>query len=168
MKRKPLTYLLVLGVFAVWAIIIQKVMVSVQEENVPAQNLNPKDKGKEEEKWYMKDYGKDSIDVSEITNDPFSGKMEKDSITAVLPKVADVSVHPVVKPQVVWPQIVFQGFSSKRDQKTGKYAILSINNQPFMLAEGENALGVKLQKNWGDSLALSFQDQNKKFYLHTQ
>ena len=168
MKQKPLTYLLILGVVAVWAIIIQKVMVSVREENVPVQSLNQKGKGKGEEKWYMKDYPEDSIAMDEINHDPFSGKAEAPPINTSTAKTVNIPVQPVFKPQVMWPQIVFQGYSSKRNFKSGKYAIVSINNQPFMLAEGESALGVKLQKNWGDSLALSFQDQNKKLYLHTQ
>jgi len=167
MKQKPLTYLLIVGVIAVWAIIIQKVIVSVQEEEVPVQSLNQRDE-KGEEKWYMKDYKEDSLRIDEINHDPFKGKAETPIVNTAEIKMVNAPLPPAFKPQVMWPQIVFQGFSSKRNQKSGKYAILNINSQPFMLAEGESALGVKLQKNWGDSLALSFQDQNKKFYLHTQ
>jgi hypothetical protein len=168
MKKKPLTYLLIAAVIAVWAIIIQKVVVSVQDEALTVQNSNKGITGEGEEKWYMKSYSEDPVLMEEIDHDPFRGIPSEPEIKSAPTETVNIPVQPVYKPQVMWPSIVFQGFSSKRNQKTGKYAILNINNQPFMLAEGETALDVKLQKNWGDSLALSFQDQNKKFYLHTQ
>lgn len=168
MKKKPLTYLLIVGVIAVWAIILRKIVTSVHEEEVPVQRFSQKNNEKSAEKWYMKDYPEDSIAINAINHDPFMGKMEEAPKNIKQISEVSVNINPVIKPPVNWPQIVFQGFSSKRNQKTGNYAILSINNQPYMLAEGESAFGVKLQKNWGDSLALSFDNQHKKIYLHTQ
>lgn len=168
MKKKPVTYVLILGVVAVWAIIIKKV-VNVSNDENPKVAVVSLGNGKTEQKWYMKDYDLDSADVNRIDKDPFKpNQVEPEKIMSESIEERKVIATPAFKPQIIWPQVNFKGFASKRNQKAGRYAILSINSQPFMLAEGETAMGVKLQKNWGDSLALSYQKENKKFYLQTQ
>jgi hypothetical protein len=160
-------YVLILGVIAVWAIIIMKVVNAGKDDNESKLAVGNEMGDKTEKKWYMVDYPIDSIDLTGV-KDPFKNHEEEPKLIAINNNETKIIAPPIFKPQVIWPKIQFQGFASKRNQKTGRYAIININNQPLMLAEGEIALGVKLKKNWGDSLALSFQKESKKFYLQTQ
>lgn len=165
-----MTYVLIFGVIAIWALIIQKVINASVDEDMPVNTATIQLKNTPAIKWYMLNEEEDSLDFKSDLNDPFSETRSKASLDESNTISEIKSFVPQAIPmQVIWPNITYEGFATKTLKKEIKsMAILQINQQPYTLAVGEEAVGVKLIKNWGDSIQVNFKNQSKKIYLQTK
>ena len=163
-----MNYLLILGVVAIWALIVNKIIGASDDKSLgDSQVISTRPMIIGQEKWYMKSYTLDSSSLTAPIKDPFILQVEEIEETIKITPLLHSSITPLTKAPVIWPTILFAGFLVKTN-KNRKYAILSINGQSVMLSDGESAFGVKVNKNWGDSLTVSYEKQLKKIYLNTK
>lgn len=159
MKSKKFVYLLIGCVAIVWGMIIYRIYIGLNqdEENPVVINL-PKTGSIQ-----VSDHTADSYVLDLAYRDPFSSteiafvpEEKKESNTGIVKPVM-----PPVKPMISWPTIAYTGYISNPVTHQ-KIAMLTINGKASMVNEGDVQQGIKLVKNMGDSIQLSFQ-KNTRF-----
>jgi hypothetical protein len=159
MKNKPLTYLLIVSVAAVWGIIFYRIFSAGNDEEeifrplVKSQFVNES----------LDDYSyKDTFTLVLNYRDPFLST----AIYYVEEKVAQVASKPIVfnaapkRPAINWNIIKYTGFISNPSKKS-VVAIMSINGKEYMMKEGELVAGVKILRNLKDSVKVSYQNSTR-------
>lgn len=165
MKGKKITHLLIIGVAVVWGIIFYKIYAAITEET-PAPTLSGLSK-----KSYFKEINHmdDSIELVMNYRNPFSlshnpveesenetkAATGKDMVVKVIPSQAAVN----------WPTVLYKGYISNPTSKQ-RFAILQINNAQALLAEGQSSNGLKLIRNWGDSVKVKYKNEAKYIKLN--
>jgi hypothetical protein len=163
MKNKPLTYLLIVSVAAVWGIIFYRMFSASGNEEMdiqPTVRLGLVNESLDDYKF------KDTFKLALNYRDPFLGKVleviettPKEHTTTNSPSVAFINPKPL-KPQINWELIKYNGCIIN---PLGKrvVAIMILNGKEQMLLEGQTADGVKLLKNYKDSIKVLYQSQTK-------
>ena len=163
MKNKPITYLLIVSVAAVWGIIFYRMFSGTGNEEMdrrPTVRLGSVNESLDDYKF------KDTFKLALNYRDPFLGNLLNKIETAPVENIAENSsavafIRPKpIKPQINWEMIKYNGCIIN---PLGKrvVAIMIINGKEQMLLEGQTADGVKLLKNYKDSIKVYYQSQIK-------
>jgi hypothetical protein len=166
MKSKPLTYLLIVSVAAVWGIIFYRIFSASGEEGLPFKPLVQSRLTDES----LEDYTlKDTFTLLLNYRDPFLSKSSEPAAPALSSNTPAVvnSTFAELKPQkppVNWEGVKYTGFISNAAGKR-LVALMTIQGKEYMLAEGQSASGVKLLKNMKDSVKVSYQDKIKNIRI---
>lgn len=146
-------YFLGVAVAVVWGLIIYRVFSAVsdsdEKDKIPVSAAAVKD-----------DYNDYSIpeDTTRLLlnyRDPFGIAPHIDTVQKrqrIIRDVAAVLVTP--RPPFSWDFIKYSGYIGGKGKKM--MAVLAINGRSIMLQEGESSEGVKLLKNYQDSVKVSF------------
>lgn len=158
------TYVLIACVAAVWGLIIYRIYAGLSEDD----SLVPVTVAPKVPYFKMVDHQSDLVELDLNYRDPFTAVAgyehvpeKKDEITS-RPSVQNVSpIKPVVqKPQVNWSTVQYTGYVYNPDNKQ-KMVLMAINGNSALLKEGQTAHGLKLLKNFGDSLKVQFLGETK-------
>jgi hypothetical protein len=159
MKNKKMTYLLGFVVIIVWGIIIYRLFDAAggsDDDVVPAVSSNsPKEP--------YNDFAilKDTTHLLLNYRDPFDLVKQKDTAAISVKRSVHTIIVPVpVKPVFNWGFIQYSGYVRNPGSKK-LITLVSINGQNEMLTEGEMKNQVKLIKNLGDSIKISFNGKTK-------
>jgi hypothetical protein len=162
MRNKPLTYLLILSVAAVWGIIFYRLFNASGEEEKNHESFVPHHSPNES----LEDYRfKDTFSLALSYADPFlkgiSTPIQGGSVTVQNPVInASLSSPKPIAPPINWEIIKYTGFILNSSGKK-IVSIITISGKEYMLAEGDGVAGVKLLKNAKDSIMVSYQNKNK-------
>ncbi|MXV50403.1 hypothetical protein GS399_05410 [Pedobacter sp. HMF7647] len=161
MKKKQLTYLLLLAVLGIWGIIIYRLIFSGQDELLPVPGVGP---GVQAAFLSDKDFVSDTARLWLNYPDPFTGEtgaIADKSVSTVVPEKQVMLQAPVVrKPVVSWPMMSYNGFVV-RQASHQLIALLTISGQEKLLAEGERFAGVEIVRNFKDSLKVRYAGETK-------
>jgi hypothetical protein len=157
MKNKKFTYFLTAAVLCVWGLILYRVFDAVgsNDDSAPTLNMSPK-------KEAYNDFSlvKDTAELLLNYRDPFGISPRKDTSTKIVKAITKKITIMQVKPPMNWSFISYSGYIKNPTSKR-LIALLSINGHNVSLAEGETKEQVKLLKNLGDSVKVSYQGKTK-------
>jgi hypothetical protein len=159
MKNKKMTYLLGFVVAIVWGIIIYRVFAAAggsDDDVVPAlSNISKK------ESYNDFTIPKDTTHLLLNYRDPFGLVKQKDTTAISAKRNVHANMIPIpVKPAFYWGFVQYSGYVRNPDSKK-LITLISINGKNEMLTEGEMKNQVKLIKNLGDSIMISFNGKTK-------
>jgi hypothetical protein len=158
MKHKKFTYLLILGVVAVWGIIFYRIYGAIIDEDTPVV-LTSKTKM---EYFKMVDHDEDQVTLNLSYANPFAnGSYEPvaDHTVKIIDTKNNLKLKPITPP-INWPNITYTGYIYNPTTKQ-KVAMLQINGREVMLSEGQDSFGVKVLKNAGDSVKVKYLNASK-------
>ena len=160
MKSKKSTTLLLLAVAAVWGIIFYQLFISMKEEI----HALPTTMNRSVKNESLDDYRpKDTFTLKLDYRDPMLGEavaIEKAEETVTAPVVSRPVSFQVPKPAQPQDDIKYTGYISG---STGKItaAIISLNGKELMLGEGESQEGLKVLKNYRDSIKINYRERTR-------
>lgn len=157
-KNKKLTYILICAVAAVWGIVLYKVFFKENEEEIfPVTHILKMDR----EPYDLYIQKPDTFHLALNYRDPFLGKVLLTEKSGKSPEIKVKAIPPLVAaPPLNWGQIQYSGrMVNPLNKKV--VSILYVNGKEKMMTEGEVFDGVKLLKNKGDSVLLSWQGKQK-------
>lgn len=162
MKNKKMTVVLIVSVVAVWGIIIYRIFQVSGGESSLGIPMVAKESSYESLGEYRM---KDTFSLSLNYRDPFSGKQMKiTSVSSPLPEAEKPTMSTAnfspPEPEVNWSGIRYTGYIVNSEIKRG-IALLNIHGKEFMLAEGQEAAGVKIIKNNRDSVMVSYSGKTR-------
>lgn len=162
MKNKKFTYILICCVVALWGIIFYRIFMAMGEKEETVLQVVKK----KATYFKMVNHLNDAVDLTFNYRDPFSSAQEIGPIETApaLDKIPSNILPIAPKPQVNWQAIAYKGYINNMNSKQ-KLAIMIVNGQEFMLAEGQSQNGVKLLKYAGDSIKVQYQSETKYIRL---
>ncbi|GAA3647257.1 hypothetical protein [Flavivirga jejuensis] len=133
MKGKTKTYMLLVGVLAIWGIIGFKMLGA----------LNPKPPKTLQQDLAVSfnpqiNTAVDTFSIRAVDRDPFLGTLYKKKKTIVKRK----SAQP--KEEFVWPSVIYHGTVAKQQSKSQIF-VISINGQQYLMKVGQDIGGIKLR-----------------------
>ena len=160
MKNKKFTFLLILAVAVVWGIIVYQ-LFKASEETVPTPLTGNKVPAKKAVRYFS---SPDTFSLSLDYRDPFFAESTISQADSSPVQVA-VKAPVLVKPFVDWQPIKYAGYILNPATKK-RVSILSLNGREQMLEENQEAGGVKLLRNAGDSVLVRYQGEVKFLLLN--
>lgn len=160
MKSKPLTYLLIVSVAAVWGIIFYRIFSAQGDEEISLTPLTKYNKVNESLDDYVM---KDTFILSLNYRDPFLTDVPDVNIKTanITSEAQKSSVNELShKPAINWNIIKYTGFISNPLKKS-PVAIVQVNGTEHMMKEGESMDGVKLIRILRDSVKVTYQNKTK-------
>ena len=158
MKGKPLTYLLILVVGAIWYQVFMRVKSNLTEETTIAAAQAIGDK-------QLKSFHRDHFHLDASYRDPFTGNTvqketsSSDNPAPIVPQLPKV----VVKQEIQWPRIAYYGFV-RNTKSTVPRALIGVDGEMFKLKTGEEALdNLQVVHIWRDSIQFRYQKKMKTF-----
>jgi hypothetical protein len=162
MKNKKLTYVLGLAVLVVWGLIIYRVVEAAggDDDAIPATSTIIK-------KEVYNDYSipKDTTRLLLNYRDPFGLIKQKDTVKQKSSSSKRSFNSLAIKPAFNWGFIKYSGYMRNPGSKK-LVALLVINGKNVNMAEGETVDNVKLIRNMGDSVKVSYSGKTKFIDLH--
>lgn len=163
-KGKTFTYVLITCVAAVWGLIVYRVYAGMSEDGA----LPPIAKSVKVPYFKLVDHQNDQVKLELGYRDPFAvpnsvegSPRERAEPTLGLPRNSQPQrQHPPQKPQVNWATVQYTGYVHNPDSKQRR-VLIAINGNTILLKEGESVQGLKLLKNFGDSLKVQYQGEIK-------
>lgn len=161
MKHKKFTWLLIIGVAAVWGGIFYRIYKGMNaEDDLPVATVKPV----KSEYFNLKDHAMDTVVLNLNYRDPFSGQPVQEDLKVrdeqFLPAKHLITAPKAAMVQVNWASVIYSGYINNPVAKK-RIAILKINGKEAMLTEGQSLAGFKLLKNAGDSIKIQFQQVSK-------
>ncbi len=158
MKNKTTLYILGLAVALIWGLVIYRVFAAVKGDD-DYQPVSPK-----AAKETFDDFSplKDTAVLQLNYRDPFGLIKPKDTAKAVI-RNSGINMngsHVNITPRINWEFIRYSGFIRNPVSKK-LIALVTINGHEVMLNEGETADNVRLIKNLGDSIRISYTGKTK-------
>lgn len=159
MKNKPLIYLLITAVAAVWGIIFYRIFSASDTGETNFKTLKSSRFVNES----LDDFKlKDTFTLALNYRDPFLSDISasNESYTAkaaIVPQALNSRSAPI-RPAIDWNFIKYTGYISNRSKKS-VIAIMLINGKEYMMREGELFEGVKLVHNSKDSVKVAYQNK---------
>ena len=141
----------------VWGLILYRVFDAVSSsDDRPVQAVV------KQEKEAYNDYSLPNDTIRLLLNyrDPFGITKAKDTIAKKSKVISHRNIAIVPKPTMNWSFITYSGYIRNPSSKK-LIALVSINGQNLTLAEGEIKSQVKLLKNLGDSIKISYEGKIK-------
>lgn len=159
MKSKKMTYVLAAVTVLLWGAIIYRVVAALAGDQVPAVFAEPP------VREHYDDYKlpKDTARLHGGYGDPFGMAMTKapDTPRVQLKTTATRSITlPFAVPTINWAMFNYRGYVRNAGSRK-LIAVLLVNGKEVTLSEGESAGEVKLLKNMGDSVKLSYHGKTK-------
>ena len=140
---------------AVWGIIFYRIFVSVPEDTSLPSSITSLKKDADMQSYSIQD----TFTLALNYRDPFLDKEARpESFTQTSDLTVIQDVKPVVKPLVNWDFYKYGGYII--NPLTRKVvSIITIHGREQMVDEGQVTEGVKLIKNYRDSIKVSYQNQ---------
>ena len=161
MKNKQLTYFLGLVVVVVWGVIIYRIVSTAAGNDDPAPIASPSIKKEPYNDFAVQ---KDTARLLLNYRDPFGLTKQKDTAHYSVKKNIAINVNSatstLMKPAFNWGFLQYSGYVRNPGSKK-IITLISINGKNEILAEGETKNQVKLIKNMGDSIKISFNGKTK-------
>lgn len=162
MKNKKSIYVLLPIAVIIWGIIAYKIITGLNSDNndnfIEHANLK-----------YENIIEADTFSLILAYRDPFLGKniiIQNDVPEYQSNPYPQNKTNIVQKPEenkpapVIWPKLAYKGII--QNNKTNNYvSLVIINNQKFLLSEGQELSGIKLLKAYKDSAVFQYSDQIK-------
>jgi type II secretory pathway component PulC len=160
MKNKQFTYLLMVFVAALWAIIFYRIYLATGNEQEFMLHI-PQKKMKY---FTMLNHQTDKAMLNFNYRDPFSPS--NSFIIEIATKTNHIvpAIKPMPKPPINWLGILYTGYINNPSSKQ-KLVIIMANGKEFMLAQGQSLNGIKLLKYAGDSVKIQYQNKAKYIKL---
>ena len=161
MKSKPLTYLLIVSVAAVWGIIFYRIFSAQGDEEISFTPLTKYNKVNESLDDYVM---KDTFTLSLNYRDPFLTDVSDANI--IIAKIASEAQNSTAvnelphKAAINWNIIKYTGIISNPLKKS-PVAIVQVNGTEHIMKEGESMDGVKLIRILRDSVKVTYQNKTK-------
>jgi len=161
MKSKKMIYLLISCVAVIWGMIIYRIYVQVK----PSDEMQISQVKQKSISITINNHSDDTYQLY-LDRDPFAAYSFVSSVAPAIQTSALPVVNRATKisTPVNWPVITYSGYI-KNPKSNQKITIISLNGKEIMLRDGEVAQGVKLIKNYGDSIQLSFMQTTKHLKL---
>lgn len=157
MKKKSLTYILIIVVAIVWYQVFSRIKGTwfgeevIENNNVRITNV-------------MVPLPKDTFKINASYRDPFQGedyKIEVESLTEASNTISTANLKPN---PVYWPKIKYYGLV-KKTKSTKPLAIVSVDGIQLMLRKGEEIFGdIKLTYISRDSIVVMNKKEKKMFW----
>ncbi|MCB0395293.1 MAG: hypothetical protein KDD36_01490 [Flavobacteriales bacterium] len=158
MKKKTNVYILLVAAAVVWGLVIYRLVDGWGGQEtyavVPAVM-----------KEVPCDLENNSFALLELPSDPFLERsVIRNNVRTYRPVSSQSSApvkpkaKPEPKPPLRWPDVKFSGVVKGAGKEV---AILSVDNKNFLLAEGEEAVQVKVVKLYSDSVQLKYEGEKK-------
>ena len=162
MKNKKFTiFLLGLVVIVIWGLILYRIFNAVNDngDDIPIVS-------KTIVREPFDDYTvpKDTTHLLSNYRDPFGITSQKDTVKAVR-ALARNMVNTPLKPATDWSFIKYSGYVRNPNSKK-LIAIMTINGQSEMMAEGETIDKVKLIKNMRDAIKVDFNGEIRSINMN--
>jgi hypothetical protein len=159
-KNKLVTYLLICAVAMVWGIILYRVFFNDPDGDNNSIFFKAKANHEPFDQYSIKS---DTLSLALNYRDPFLGKVTTPEVVAVSAADAPVKIQQPIRPMappINWEIVKYSGFII--NPKTKKMiAIVTVNGQERMIAEGESFQGLRLIKNKKDSILVSWMGKQK-------
>lgn len=155
MKNKKVTYLLILAVAGLWALIFHRIYAATKDEDDRVVDIPIK----KQQLFNQLNHQNDQWEFAMDYRNPFSVNvisMKEEVTNAVKANQASTMIP---KPFVRWPEVDYLGWIGG-DSKV-KLALLNIGGKEMMLAEGQQSLGVKLKTIAIDSVKIEFERETR-------
>ena len=164
MKSNKFTYILIVCVGALWALVFYRIYAAVADrEPVPliasAQKVTLFD---------LVNHEHDTLLLDLDYRNPFG--VWSDNVTREIDQVDRLNPIEMVKQNVAiktimkWPEIAFLG-SVINTKNRAKVAIIMVAGKELMLSEGQGSGGIKMLEFAGDSVRVSFLNETKYIKL---
>lgn len=154
MKNKKFTYLLILAVVGLWAVIIHRIYAATKDEEGRIVEMPIK----KQQLFNQLNHQHDQWELVKDYRDPFS--MNLIGINEVTKVVnTDEKILLPIKQIVRWPEVDYLGWITGASKM--KFALLMIGGKEIMLAEGQQSLGLKLKKIAADSVNIEYAKETK-------
>ncbi|WP_026898455.1 hypothetical protein [Daejeonella oryzae] len=152
MKNKWFTYFLGLIVLVVWGLIFNKILFSVNDDQVNT-DLNIPNIPKEDLNNYQP---KASIPLLLNYKDPFRLTVYKEKTENVVRSHKMRKSNTTIRSDYPEPNIIYSGYI-KNSGSSNYSTMININGKSAIMKEGEVFDEVKLVKNYKDSIKISYQ-----------
>lgn len=155
MKNKKVTYLLILAVAGLWAVIFHRIYAATKEDEGGIVDLPQKKQQLFNEVNHEHDQWEFAMDY----RDPFTAntiRIEEGVRMVLRPNEQSIVVP---KPVVGWPEIGYLGWIG--GVNNAKLALLTVGGKETMLAEGQQALGVKMKNITPDSVKIEYERETR-------
>jgi len=156
--KKRATYFLGAAVLIVWGLIVYRVFGALNENEADA----PLTTGPAKKEVYN-DYAipRDTTLLAMNYRDPFGLAQKKDTITRKPAATGPAQTAPRANPPAMsWDFIRYVGYVRNPDSKK-LVAMVHLNGTELMMSEGELNGGLKLIKNYQDSIRVSYRGKTK-------
>jgi hypothetical protein len=156
MKNKNVTYMLVIAVVVLWGVIIYRIAAAYSEDDYPPLTAPAA------RKMTRGDFAVKPDTARLLLNyrDPFGLMRKTDTVkphnTA---KSMAAAAHPAPA-SIDWSFVKYAGFIANPGSKK-IISLLTVNGVNVMLAEGEQAAGIKLIRNKRDSVMIGYKNKFK-------
>lgn len=148
LKNNIKTYLLFLLVAGVWGTIAYKIINGLQPELPPTSNFPSFNNSNE-----IVNIKKDSFQINLPTRDPFLDRAAK-----------TIKVQtPVIKssqPSWTWPEVSYKGIIVSAQSKQQLF-VLNHNQEQYLVAKGQELLGITIVSGNDEKLLVSYKGQRK-------
>lgn len=157
MKNKKSIYILLPIVLFIWGAVVYQ-FFSFSSDKIPDdQNQNTAIKP-----FVIKPQDTSTIKVN--SRDPFLGKMTSSEPKSTVPSVKKINKEPVVKEELIWPNVAYKGIVSDIKDKVKVYMVI-INGKTFLMKKGDVEEGVKLKDGDRETVYLLFQRDLKVVFI---
>lgn len=155
-----MTYVLAIVVVVIWGVIIFRVIDSTVGDDATAPVIMPIKK----EPYNDYAMSKDTAHLRLNYRDPFGMVKVKDTSQIPVKKLLTKKITSTVKTVVNWGFIHYAGYIRNPASKK-LIALVSINGKNETFSEGQSKDGVRLIKNFKDSIKVSFNGLTKNIVL---
>lgn len=164
MKKKTITYSLLVLVLGIWGLIFFYIFSFISDE--PQENQ------------YAPSYSMRSIDTSAVQDtiqlvlqypDPFFKTLPTKRVALPLKPAEKKSVSvpatpPPVKTRILWPQIEYDGLIMSKGTVV---AMIKINSNSFIIPQGGEERDISVLTITQDSIIVTYKDEKKTVYKRT-
>lgn len=155
MKNKKVTYLLILAVAGLWAVIFHRIYAATKEQEENIVDLPQK----RQQLFNEVNHQHDQWELDFDYRNPFSAEVIMIREDVISPLAPDKAATLVPKATVRWPEINYLGWIG--GVNNAKLALLTVGGKEMMLAEGQQTLGVKLQSIATDSVKVQYEKETR-------
>lgn len=158
MKNKKVTYLLLLAVAGLWAVIFHRIYAATKDEEDSIVDTPIK----KQPLFNQLNHQHNQWDLDFNYRDPFSVHMVNIKELGEVATVVDRPAIPI-KPAVRWPELSYLGWIAGNGN--AKLALLVVAGKEMTLAEGQQSLGVKLKSIAADSIKIEYEKETRSIKL---
>lgn len=163
MKNKNFFYLLILAVSVVWGIIFYRIFLTLPSRPEPFVQTSRPVGGTD----YRPAVSYDTVSLDLNYRDPFLGTDPAAATDAVNAEpLPGEAVSPAgKKPPINWTAIRYSGYIINPLNRE-PVSIIIVDGREQMFSEGETISGLKLVRNYGDSVKVLYRDHSKFITLN--
>lgn len=154
MKNKKVTYLLILSVAGLWAVIFHRIYAATKDKEDRIVDMPIK----KQPLFNQLNHQHDQWDFDFDYRDPFSAHMVSIKELEEVTTVGERQAIPI-KPAVRWPELSYLGWIAGNGNV--KLALLVVAGKEMMLVEGQQSSGIKLKSIAADSVKIEYERESR-------